>query len=73
LRALAHRRKHTVESTRGSRFYLCRLAETDTRFVKYPTLAVLRCDGYMPDKRVGPSNAGRKASVCVIDEAEDVC
>jgi hypothetical protein len=37
-----------VESARGGRFYLCRLAETDGRFARYPTLPVLRCDGYTP-------------------------
>lgn len=35
-----------VESARGSRFYLCRLSETDPRFVRYPALPVLRCEGY---------------------------
>jgi hypothetical protein len=36
-----------VESARGSRFYLCRLSETDARFAKYPPLPVLRCLGYV--------------------------
>jgi hypothetical protein len=35
-----------ITSARGSTFYLCRLAETDARFRKYPALPVLRCDGY---------------------------
>jgi len=35
-----------VQSSRGSRFYLCRLSETDARFAKYPRLPVLKCDGY---------------------------
>jgi hypothetical protein len=38
-----------VESARGSRFYFCRLSETDARFAKYPPLPVLRCDGYKLD------------------------
>jgi hypothetical protein len=35
-----------VSSSRGSTFYLCRLAETDPRFRRYPTLPVLVCEGY---------------------------
>ena len=35
-----------VGSVKGSRFYLCRLSETDPRFPKYPALPVLRCVGY---------------------------
>jgi hypothetical protein len=35
-----------VESAKGSRFWLCRLAETDARFKRYPALPVLRCAGY---------------------------
>jgi len=35
-----------VESARGSAFYLCRLAERDARFSKYPRLPVLTCAGY---------------------------
>jgi hypothetical protein len=35
-----------VENKRGSRFYLCLLSETDTRFRKYPALPVTACSGY---------------------------
>lgn len=35
-----------VESARGSVFYLCLLAERDSRFSKYPNLPVLKCAGY---------------------------
>ena len=35
-----------VQSSHGSTFYLCRLAESDPRFSKYPRLPVLRCSGY---------------------------
>jgi hypothetical protein len=35
-----------IESSKGSRFRLCRLAATDTRFPKYPPLPVVRCSGY---------------------------
>jgi hypothetical protein len=35
-----------LESSRGSVFILCNLSLTDARFVKYPSLPVLSCDGY---------------------------
>jgi hypothetical protein len=37
-----------IETARGSRFYLCRLSDTDPRFPRYPPLPVLRCEGYKP-------------------------
>jgi hypothetical protein len=42
------RNVRVVNSGRGSTFYLCRLAERDPRFPKYPRLPVLACDGYEP-------------------------
>lgn len=41
-----------VQSRKGSRFYLCRLSETDPRFPKYPRLPVLRCRGHVPAEAV---------------------
>jgi hypothetical protein len=38
----------TVDSRRGSRFWLCGLSRTDPRFPRYPSLPVLRCGGYKP-------------------------
>jgi len=35
-----------ILSDRGSVFYLCQLAKTDSRFPKYPRLPVLSCTGY---------------------------
>jgi hypothetical protein len=35
-----------ITSDRGSRFYLCELSKTDSRFPKYPRLPVLNCEGY---------------------------
>jgi len=35
-----------VTSARGSVFYLCRLAMSDSRFTKYPVVPVLACAGY---------------------------
>lgn len=40
----AHGRR--VVSTRGSRFWLCRLSARDSAFVRYPRLPVLRCPGH---------------------------
>ena len=40
-----------IESDRGSVFFLCQLALTDSRFKKYPRLPVLSCSGY-EQKRV---------------------
>lgn len=37
----------TIESARGSVFILCNLSLTDARFLKYPRLPVLSCDGYI--------------------------
>jgi hypothetical protein len=36
----------TVESIRGSVFFLCELSRTDSRFPKYPRLPVLTCAGF---------------------------
>ena len=35
-----------IASDRGSVFFFCQLARTDTRFKKYPRLPVLSCIGY---------------------------
>jgi hypothetical protein len=40
-----------IDTARGSRFYLCRLSETDARFPRYPPLPVLHCHGYEPPSR----------------------
>jgi hypothetical protein len=42
----ACRNVRIINSGRGSTFYLCRLAERDPRFPKYPRLPVLICAGY---------------------------
>jgi hypothetical protein len=42
------RHVETIVSARESTFYLCKLALTDPRFSKYPTLPVLACEGYAP-------------------------
>jgi len=44
-----------IETARGSRFYLCRLSDTDPRFPRYPPLPVLHCDGY--ELNAAPPNA----------------
>lgn len=35
-----------IVSGKGSRFLLCRLSQTDSRFPKYPPQPVSRCAGY---------------------------
>jgi hypothetical protein len=42
------RNARSVETRRGSRFILCDLSRTDARFARYPSLPVLRCDGFDP-------------------------
>lgn len=34
-------------------YWRCALAATDPRFVKYPRLPVIECDGYTPGEPVG--------------------
>ena len=52
------RHARPVESSRGSRFWLCELSFSDPRFPKYPRLPVLRCAGY-EKKEEANSPAGR--------------
>jgi hypothetical protein len=35
-----------IVSGKGSRFLLCRLAQDDARFPKYPPQPVVECEGY---------------------------
>ena len=49
----ACRHARVVHSSHGSTFYLCRLAEIDSRFDKYPRLPVLRCAGYEHAEEAG--------------------
>jgi len=37
-----------ITSTRGTTFYLCRMAFTDVSFRKYPVLPVRSCIGHEP-------------------------
>lgn len=49
------RHAHVIRSHKGSTFYMCGLAATDPRFVKYPALPVRSCDGYEDEE---PSRPG---------------
>jgi hypothetical protein len=49
----ACRHARVVQTARGSTFYLCRLAEEDARFARYPRLPVLHCAGYEPAAETG--------------------
>ena len=42
-----------VVSGTGATFLLCRLAQTDKRFSKYPPQPVVRCDGYEDMRKAG--------------------
>ena len=35
-----------IESSKGSVFIRCELSFTDPRFARYPSLPVVRCEGY---------------------------
>jgi hypothetical protein len=52
-----------VESQRGSVFWLCRLAQRDPRFAKYPPQPVWACAGFRseprPDASAGSSDEPR--------------
>ena len=37
---------HVIKNARGSRFYLCKRAETEPRYRRYPPLPVLSCPGF---------------------------
>ena len=36
-----------IAGGQGSVYYLCRLSAVDTRFVRYPTLPVTACAGFL--------------------------
>jgi hypothetical protein len=42
------RHVQVITSDRGSRFYLCRLSATDSRFRRYPVIPVRECAGFSP-------------------------
>ncbi len=42
------RHARVVQTRTGSRFVLCELSRTDTRFPRYPPLPVLACAGFEP-------------------------
>jgi hypothetical protein len=43
-------RAREIVSGKGSRFLLCELSQSDSRFPKYPPQPVNRCDGYVTDQ-----------------------
>jgi hypothetical protein len=42
------RHARRIVSAKGSEFYMCLLAATDSRFRKYPPLPVRSCSGHEP-------------------------
>lgn len=53
----ACRQARRVESDRGSVFWRCMRAASDTRFAKYPHLPVLRCPGFESLEPMTPHDA----------------
>ena len=51
-------RVREVISGKGSRFLLCLLAQSDSRFPKYPPQPVLRCGGHKPRQDDAAEDAG---------------
>ncbi|MBM4254874.1 MAG: hypothetical protein FJ147_03145 [Deltaproteobacteria bacterium] len=47
--------QHTkvIVSGKGSQFFLCQRAETDSCYSKYPRLPMLQCSGYEPQEQTG--------------------
>jgi hypothetical protein len=47
-----------VTSGRGSTFFLCRRAETDPGYPRYPPLPRLACPGHEPERPPAPAVSG---------------
>jgi len=57
-----------VISGTGSRFFLCRLSQTEQRFPKYPPQPVVRCGGYKPHSREDnslPNDTPKQKALCL--------
>lgn len=56
--SLCQRCQHVREivSGTGSRFLLCRLSQTDSRFAKYPPQPVLKCTGHQERTAKDPNH-----------------
>ena len=60
-----------ITSSRGSRFYLCRLSFTDPRFPRYPPMPVVECIGYVSIREmhtIEPARLKQGATVESIPE-----
>jgi hypothetical protein len=53
------RHSEIVVSSRGARFYFCRVSLVDPRFPKYPSLPVLACERYEPAEELTKRAADR--------------
>jgi hypothetical protein len=47
-----------VVTPKGSRFLLCRQAQSDPAYPKYPPQPVIRCVGYVPQATGGAASTG---------------
>ena len=61
----------SVTNRRGSVFFRCLRAETDPRFVRYPSLPVRRCVGYEPQTTAQDVKQGRPAETSREDENDE--
>ena len=52
------RHARVITSGRGSVFSLCQLSSVDPSFPRYPTLPVVRCQGYEPVERAADGSDG---------------
>ena len=60
------RHARVVQSSRGSTFYRCRLAETDSRFAKYPRLSGLGGRRRRDGRHRGRPGRGRRPSAAPV-------
>jgi hypothetical protein len=54
------RHARVVTSSRGSRFFLCRLSTVDPWFPRYPVLPVRVCPGHMPGSGTPDPGSGEE-------------
>lgn len=50
----------SVVTGKGSRFLRCSLSETNKRYLKYPPLPVMHCEGFLPEEPLPPDENLRR-------------
>jgi len=61
----------SATNRRGSVFFRCLRAETDPRFVRYPSLPVRRCVGYEPETTANDVKRRRRTETSHDDENDE--